>query len=105
MSNGDAGLALRGLGERRLDVCLALGVERGGCLVEDEDGCVLQDGSGNRDPLALPARKLDTPLAYQGAVAQGKRGDKLVAVRTLGRLDDFPLGGTRPAIRDVITER
>lgn len=41
--------------ECRLNLVLALGVKRGGRLVQDNDGCVLEEGTSDGNTLALPA--------------------------------------------------
>ena len=66
--------------ERLLDDALALGVERAGGLVENQDDRVLQDGPGNGDALALPAGELDAALADHRAVALGNPAMKSCAL-------------------------
>jgi poly(hydroxyalkanoate) depolymerase family esterase len=67
--NGDHGLAGHQGVEARLDGGLDLAVERGGRLVEHQDGGVAQDHPGDGDALALAARELDAALADVGVVA------------------------------------
>jgi hypothetical protein len=43
---------------------LSCGVEMGCRLVEQQDGRIFQVGSGNGDPLGLPAGKAETTLPY-----------------------------------------
>ena len=59
----------------RLHQRLALGVERAGRLVEQQDRRVAQDGAGDGDALALAAGQRHAALAEQGVVAlrQGAR--------------------------------
>ena len=52
-----------------LDGRFDLRIERRGRLVEDQDRRILQDHPRDRDPLALPARQLDPPLADMGVEA------------------------------------
>ena len=47
--------------ERFLHKGLALGVERGGRLIQQQHRCVLEDGARDRDTLTLPARERDAP--------------------------------------------
>ena len=55
MRDDQRGAALHQLLQRRLHQRLALGVERRGGLVEQQDRRVAQDGAGNRHALALAA--------------------------------------------------
>ena len=49
--------------DRLLDARLGLDVERAGRLVEHQDRRILEDRAGDRDALALAARKLAAALA------------------------------------------
>src|SRR5262245_3714364 len=62
MRDGNHGLASHERAEALLDGRFDLAVERGGCLVEHQDRCVLEDDACNRDALALTARELDAAL-------------------------------------------
>src|SRR5258706_478156 len=53
------GAAAHQLGEGALHGDLALGVERRGRLVEQDDRCVLEDRARDADALALAARQLE----------------------------------------------
>ena len=64
--------------ERGLHHALALGIERAGRLVEQQQRRVLQDRAGDRDALALAARQAHAALAEEGAVALGQRADEVV---------------------------
>ena len=55
--------------ERLLDQPLALGVERRGGLVEQQDRRVLEQGPRDGQPLALAARDLHAALADHRVVA------------------------------------
>ena len=58
--------------ERRLHHALALGVERAGRLVEQQQRRVLQHRARDRDALALAARQAHAALAEEGLVALGQ---------------------------------
>ena len=60
---------LHQLGEALLDERLALAVERGGGLVQDQDPRIGEDRARDRDPLALAAGELHAPLADDRVVA------------------------------------
>ncbi|CAA7407672.1 unnamed protein product [Spirodela intermedia] len=55
-----------------LDNALRLGVQRAGRLVKEEDLGGLYDCPGDGDPLLLPTRHLDAPLAHLRSTVQGK---------------------------------
>jgi hypothetical protein len=87
--------------QRRLDLGLALGVERAGGLVEQQDRGVLQEGAGDGDPLPLTAGEPRARLADAGVVALGQRQDEVVGGGGLGGAFDLGLGGLRPRVGDV----
>ena len=62
--------------ERGLHRALALGVEGGGGLVEEQDRRVLQDGAGDGDALALAAGERHAALADHGGVALRQGADE-----------------------------
>ncbi|GAB2720050.1 hypothetical protein GCM10010442_46520 [Kitasatospora kifunensis] len=80
---------------------LGLGVQRGGRLVEQHDGGVLEDGPGDRDPLALPAGESGADLADPRVVALREAVDELVHVRGAGGGLDLGVGRLGPGERDV----
>ena len=91
----------RQLVEGVLDFRLRHGVQRGGRLVQNQDGRVFQEDTGNGDPLLLPAGKKRTPLAHVGVKAVGHGLNVIVDLRLLGRVDDLLHGGVRLAVADV----
>ena len=56
MCDQDCGAVGGGLGEAAEEAAAAARVESCGRLVQDQDGCVAQDGAGDGDPLPLAAR-------------------------------------------------
>ena len=69
----DDGATLREIGERLLDDVLALRVEIGGGLVQDEDRGILQERPREGDPLSLPPGELHAALPGETPVAVGHR--------------------------------
>jgi hypothetical protein len=67
--------------QRRLHQRLALGIERGGRLVEQQQRRVAQDRARDRDALALAARQRDAALADRRVVACGS-ADEFAAARS-----------------------
>ena len=53
MSNDDYSLFFHQVVDSILDVNLVFGIERSSCLVEQYDGCIFQNSTGNRDTLFL----------------------------------------------------
>ena len=86
------------------DLVLTDGVEVGCCLVEDEDGGVLEEGAGDGYALALTAGKLHSPFADQGVVAFGEGGYEVVGVGLSGGIFDFLLGGVELTQGDVVAD-
>ena len=84
---------------------LALGVESARGLVEEQDRRVLEQGSRDGDPLALPAGQLDAPLADLGGVAALGGEDELVGVRRARRLLYLFVTRIQTPVADVLGER
>src|SRR5690606_8375459 len=89
----ERGAAAHELVERRLNLRLALAVERAGGFVQDEDGRVLEEGAGDGDALALSAGEGGAALADHGGVAFGQRLDEVGDVRAAGGGADLFVGG------------
>ena len=70
--------------ERILHRGLALGVERAGGLVEDEDRRGAQEGAGDGDALLLAAGEQGAAFTDDGVVALRQVDDELVRVRVAG---------------------
>ena len=105
VGDDDRRAPLHRLGQSRLDVHLALTVQRRGGLVEDQQVGVLEHGPGDRDPLALPAGQLHAPLADGRVVARGQPGDELVGAGLHRRLVHELGRGTGTAVGDVVRDR
>ena len=80
VGDDEGGAALAQIPKAFLDQRFALAVEAGGGFVEDQDARVGQDGAGDGDALALPARELDAPLADNRVVPVGEALDEPVRV-------------------------
>jgi hypothetical protein len=91
--------------ERVLDQRFALGIERTGGLVEDQDRRVLQDRARDRDALALAAGELDAALPDQGVVALGQELDELGRVGEPRGAAHLGVAGLRPREADVVRDR
>ena len=76
-----------------------------GGLVQNQDGRVLQEHTGNGDALLLAAGELDPSLAHIGVVAVLQSPDKAIGPCQPGSLLNFLPGGTGLAIGDVLGHR
>src|SRR5579884_825820 len=90
--------------QRSLDERLGLAVEGGGGFVQYEDGRILQQGTRDRDALALAAGQPDAALANYGVVAFREFLDEVVSQGGLGRQHHGVLCYTRLSIRDVVAD-
>lgn len=90
--------------QRVLDHALRLHVQRAGGLIEQQDGRILYDGSGDGDPLLLASRQLDPSLPCLGRVALRESTDEGVGVRELCSLHNLCFCGTILAVDDVVVD-
>ncbi len=91
--------------ERGLYQRLALGVERGRRLVEQEERRLAQDGAGNGDALALAARQRHPTFADRGIELLRQQADELQRMRELGRALDLGIACAGPAETNVVADR
>ena len=82
---------------------LAVLVQRGGGLVEDDHRRVAQQRAGDPDALPLAAGQAHALGAELGVVALGEGLDELVRRGRLGGVDDLVRGGVR-AVGDVLAD-
>ena len=80
-----------------LDQHLGFGIDRGRCLVQDQDGGISQHRSGDGQPLPLAAGELDPPLADQCFVPFRKLLDEVVGIRDTRCLGHLLICSTRAA--------
>ena len=81
VGDDQAGAAVHEPFERFVDEALALGIEGGGGLVEQENARIGEDGAGDGDALALAAGELGAARADEGFVTLRQGGDEVVGVR------------------------
>jgi hypothetical protein len=87
------------------DLPLVLRIDRGGRLVEHDDGCVPQHRPGQRDALPLPTGQAGAALLDDVVVPARHRGDEPVGVRVPGGLLDLLVGRVQPTEPDVLADR
>ena len=85
MGDDERGPACTQIAQTILNHLLALAVEAGSCLVEDQDPWVRQDGAGDGHALPLAARELDAAFADDGLVAIGELQDEFFAMGDAAR--------------------
>ncbi len=91
--------------DRLLDARLRLDVERAGRLVEHQDRRILEDRAGDRDALALAARKLAAALADRRVVAVALGEDEVVRGGGLRRGMHLVVSRLGAADADVLLDR
>src|SRR5260221_1845217 len=102
MRDADDGASLGDAHQIGVDDRLALGVERAGRLVEDEDGGVEQQGARDGEALTLPAREVSRAFLEHRVIAAGQPLDELLGPGELRRADDFREGGVRLRQADIV---
>ena len=102
MRDHQRGAALHQPRQRHLHQRLALGVERGGRFVEQQQRGLAKDRPGDGDALALAAGQRDAALADRRVVALRQRTDENGGGGVLGRPFDLGVGGVGPAEADVV---
>ena len=105
MGDHEAGPAAHEAVHGLLQEQLSAGVDVRGCLVEDQQAPVGQQGSGNGQKLLLTGGDVRAVLADDRVVAIRQRADEAVAVGALAGLDDLLARGVRAAVGDVLSNR
>src|ERR1700738_1478873 len=87
--------------ERVLNLAFCEGVERRGCLVENEDRRRLQNGSGDRDALLFAAREFQSAFADLRLVTARNMFDEMIDPRQARRLPDLGVARVEAAVADI----
>jgi hypothetical protein len=80
------------------------GVGVGGCLVQNDDGCVFHHRAGDGDALALATGEVGARATDNRVETVFKTHDKFVAAALARHLFDFGIGCRRPPEPDVLTD-
>src|SRR6185312_14506390 len=80
-------------------------VQRARRLVQNENGRVLEQRAGDRQPLPLAARQRAAALADHGVVAARLADDELVRVGLAAGVLDLLLRGLRAADQQIVADR
>src|ERR1700730_12619808 len=91
--------------ERVLNLAFGEGVERRGCLVENEDRRRLENGSGDGDALLFAAREFEAAFADLRLVAARNMFDEMVDSRQTRCLADRGVTRVEAAVTDIIGDR
>lgn len=103
MGDDDSGAPGYSAAEGVEEALCAVLVQPGGRLVQDQDGCVAQDGAGDGDPAALPAGQQRSARPDGGVVALGQGGE-VVGVGSSGGGLDLGAGRGGPCVGDVVPD-
>src|ERR1051326_2779957 len=76
-------------------------IERRGWLVEQEDGCVLQECARDSNPLPLTNAQMSASFTNKAAIPLRHLPDKLIRLCPTRRFNDLLFGRTRAAVPDV----
>ena len=104
MCDDDNCLTLHQLFKSFLDQVFILRVAERRCLIQHDDGRVLDNGPRNGNSLALAAREMDAFGADHRMIPVGQFGDELVALRRFRRRNHLFLTGRRIAHTDIIQD-
>ena len=99
-----AGAAVQQPGKRLLDEQLGAGVHAAGCLVQDQQARVGEDGTRDGEELPLALTQVAALLRKLCLVAIRHAGDKGIGVGQLGRLDHLLVAGVQPPVADVVQD-
>ncbi|CAN4000066.1 Bifunctional chorismate mutase/prephenate dehydratase, partial [Dysosmobacter welbionis] len=100
----DNGAATGQLGERFLDQSLVLGVRKGGRLIEDHDGRVLQNGPGQGDALLLAAGEISPLGANRGVHTLGQLLQNVSALGSRQRREHLLPGSVGAGSPDIFKD-
>ncbi len=102
VGDDEGGAALHQVAQGILDQMFALGVQRTGGFVEDQDFGIGEDGAGDGDALLLAAGEFVAAFADDGFVAFVELQDEVVGIGFLGGCLDFRAGGVAFSVGDVV---
>ncbi len=104
VGDGERGAPLRRLVERFLHHALRHRVERGGGLIQKQHRRILEEHTGDRDPLLLAAGKPVPALPHHRVVPLLEPSDDVVDVRGRARGDQFVLGRIRLGVAQILAD-
>ena len=99
MSDHQNGAAGHRLLEAKLNCCFGFGIQSAGGLIQQQQGWISENGSGNRDPLQLTARNIAAAFLQLGGIAVRQGPDEVIGIGQPGGLLNGLIRG-RPAESD-----
>jgi hypothetical protein len=87
-----------------LHYAFRLGIQGAGGFVEDEDGGIFQDGTGDGKTLTLAAGKGDAAFADKSVITPRLFHDEIMGVGGARGGNDFLVGRVGPANKDVVAD-
>ncbi len=96
--------ALHQVGQRFLNMALALAVQRRSRFVKNQDRRVFQNGARYRNPLSFAAGKNHPAVAYFGLVTIGEFADKNIGKRFLSGGLNLPVRSVGFAVADIFRQ-
>src|SRR5487761_1925146 len=104
MGDDERGAPLHQLVQRLQHLRLCLSVEAGRRLIQQQDGRVAYQRTGNGDALSLSTRKVSATLPQDGGVALRLTHDKFVRIGGLRGSQDVQIACIWPPVGDVIAD-
>ena len=101
VGNDEAGPSLHQIIHGLLNLDLCSGIHRGGGLIQDHDGAVAQNGSGYGQELLLALGNVAGFFVQFHLIAPWLRGNKVMDMSRLSRLNHLFIGGIQPAVPDI----
>src|ERR1700722_3213202 len=105
MSGGDDGPAPHEARKRVADRLLGFAIESRGRFIKQKNGCILQEGSCDRDALTLTAGQLSAPVSDDRVEAGRQVFNELSASGGERRFPALIVGRFGTAVADVIHQR
>lgn len=110
VGDGDDGFVLNQVLQGFFNQGFRLAVKCGGCFVQNEHGCVLQNGAGNRNTLPFAAGKQNAAFADDAVVSLGKFHNRIVNAGETGSIADlsgcgFGVGDTQVFSYGTVEQR
>src|SRR5262245_7884935 len=105
MRDDDDGTSLHEILQRRLYESFGFAIECGSGFVENQNGRILQQSSGNGDALALATGKPYAFFTDHSFIAVGQIRNEVMRQSCAGRGRNLLLWDPGLAIRDVVTQR
>ena len=105
MGDDEGGAAVHQFFDRFHDRGFGRGIERGGRLVEQQDGRVFQKSARDADALSLADAEMSAAFADRAVVTVRQAANEFIRLRPPRRFADLGVGRFGTAIGDVLADR